>query len=97
MCSGGAWFRLYGRPVEHQYLPRASADTLCQLPIRKRRPLLWFAAIQGVERKQDLASLAPEGCFIAAQAIEREVGQIGQAQKTTGEFNGKIEPRSDRI
>jgi hypothetical protein len=41
--------------------------------------------------------LAPEGCFIAAQAIEREVGQIGQAQKTTGEFNGKIEPRSDRI
>jgi hypothetical protein len=25
--------------------------------------------------------LAPKGCLIADQAIEREVGQIGQAQK----------------
>src|SRR5947209_1316546 len=97
MCSGGAWFRLYGRPVEHQYLPRASADTLCQLPIRKRRPLLWFAAIQGVERKQDLASLAPEGCFIAAEAIKRGVGQIGETQKTTRELNGNIECRFNRF
>jgi len=76
MYSGGAWFRLYGRAVEHQYLPRASADTLCQLPIRKRRPLLWFAAIQGVKRNQDLTGLTPKDRLIAAQAIEREVGQI---------------------
>jgi hypothetical protein len=46
---------------------------------------LWFAAIQGIERKQDLAGLAPKGCLIAAQAIEREVGQIGQTQKATRE------------
>jgi hypothetical protein len=35
---------------------------------------LWFASIQGIEGKQDLADLAPKGCFIAAEAIEREVG-----------------------
>src|SRR5437762_1138310 len=95
MCSGGAWFRLYGRPVEHQ--SRASADTLCQLPIRKRRPLLWFTAIQGVERKQGLAGLAPKGRFIAAEAVEREVGQIGKAQKATGELKGRIDNSCDMI
>jgi hypothetical protein len=35
---------------------------------------LWFAAIQGIKREQDLTGLAPKGCFIAAQAIECEVG-----------------------
>jgi hypothetical protein len=37
---------------------------------------LWFAAIQGIERKQVLTGLASRGCLIAAQAIEREVRQI---------------------
>src|SRR6516164_2767168 len=69
----------------------------CQLPIRKRRPLLWFAAIQGVERNQDLARLAPKGCFIAAEAVEREVGQVGKTQKTSREFNGRADSRSDKI
>ena len=32
----------------------------------KRRPsFLWFAAIQGVECKERLAHLTPQGCFIA--------------------------------
>ena len=44
------------------------------------RPFLWFAAIQGIEREQDLAGLAPQGCFVSAEAIEREVGQIGETQ-----------------
>ena len=58
---------------------------------------LWFAAIQGIKRKQDLTGLAPKGCLIAAQAIECKVGQIGQPQKATGELNGSIERRPDRI
>jgi hypothetical protein len=44
---------------------------------------LWFASIQGIEGKQDPADLAPKGCFIAAEAIEREVGKISKTQKTT--------------
>jgi hypothetical protein len=35
------------------------------------------------QRKQDLTGLAPKGCVIAAQAIEREVGQIGHTQKAS--------------
>jgi hypothetical protein len=40
----------------------------------------WFAAIQGIERIEDLVSLAPKGCFIAAEAIKRK------AQKSTSNF-----------
>ena len=58
---------------------------------------LWFAAIQGIKRKQDLTGLAPKGCLIAAQAIQREVGQIGKTQKATRELNARIERRSDRL
>src|ERR1700751_3035518 len=36
--------------------------------------VLWFAAIQGIKRNQDLADLAPKDCFIAAEAVERVVG-----------------------
>ena len=49
--------------------------------------LLWFASTQGIERKHDPTDLAPQGCFIAAEAIEREVGQIGETQKATGEVS----------
>jgi len=51
-------------------------------------PFLRFAAIQGVERIEDPTSLAPKSHFIAAQAIERKVGQIGKTQKAMGEFDG---------
>ena len=58
---------------------------------------LWFAAVQGVEGKQDLASLAPKDCLIAAEALEREVGQIGKTQKATRDLNGRMDSRSEKI
>ena len=51
-------------------LAAAEAETAPSIP--------WFAAIQGIKRKQDLAGLAPKGCFISAEAVERVVGQIGE-------------------
>ena len=59
--------------------------------------LLWFAAIQRIERTQDLASLAPKRCFITAEAVEREVRQIGETQKAARELNGRIDNKCDRI
>ena len=53
--------------------------------------ILWFAALQSVKGKQDLADLAPEDGFISAEPIEREVGQIGEAQKATREVGGGID------
>jgi len=38
---------------------------------------LWFATIQGIESKQDLAGLAPKDCFIPAQPVERVAWEIG--------------------
>ena len=46
----------------------------------------WFAAIQDIKSKKDLAGLAAEGCFISAEAVERVVGQIGETQKATREL-----------
>ena len=66
---------------DYQFLPSADA---------KMPPLPWFAAIQVVERKQDLGDLAPESCFISAEAIECEVRKIGETQKATGEISGRI-------
>ena len=45
----------------------------------------------GDPRRQEqigLAGLAPKGCFISAEAVEREVGQIGETQKATRELVG---------
>jgi hypothetical protein len=53
--------------------------------------ILWFATIQCVEGKQDLADLAPQDRFIPAEPIEREAGQIGQAQEAAGEVGGGID------
>jgi hypothetical protein len=58
---------------------------------------LWFAAIQGIKRKQDLADLAPKDCFISAEAVERVVGQIGETQKATRELSGGIGGKFDRF
>ena len=49
--------------------------------------LLWFAAIKCLERVKDAASLAPQGRFIAAETIEREIGQVGQSQKAASELD----------
>jgi hypothetical protein len=49
--------------------------------------LLWLAAIQIVERKQNLPGLAPKDSFIATKAVERIVGEIAEAQETTRKLN----------
>ena len=51
-------------------------------------PLLGFAPIQCFERIKDAAGLTPQRCFISAEAIEREVGQIGETQKAARELDG---------
>jgi hypothetical protein len=57
----------------------AGTSTLVALEGRQSAPsFARFSAIQGIERKQDLAPLASKGCFISAEAIEGEVGQIGE-------------------
>ena len=42
---------------------------------------LWFAAVQGIEGEERLADLAPEGCFIAAEAVERAMGRLARRKK----------------
>jgi hypothetical protein len=58
---------------------------------------LWFAPIQGIERKKDLAGSAPTGSFVPAEAIGRVVGQIGEAQKATREVRGTIDGEIDNF
>jgi hypothetical protein len=48
---------------------------------------LGLAAIECFERAKDSTGLAPESRFIAAEAIEREIGQVGQAQKAASELD----------
>ena len=36
--------------------------------------VMWFATIQCIESKQDLAGLAPKDCFISAESVERVAG-----------------------
>ena len=74
----------------------ALAATVVDVDMDTAPSFLRFAAIQGIERKQGLANLAPEGRFISAEAVERVVGQIGEAQKATREFGGRIDGRVDR-
>ena len=52
-----------------QILPTADTVTVPSI--------VWSAAIQGVQCKQDLSGLAPKRCFVPAEAIEGVVGQIG--------------------
>jgi hypothetical protein len=49
--------------------------------------LIWFAAIQIVECKQNLTGLTPKSGFIATEAVEGKIGQIAEPQETTGELN----------
>jgi hypothetical protein len=55
----------------------------------------WFTAIQGIKGKHDLGNLAPEGCFISAETIEREVGQISKTQEAACERNSSAFAASD--
>ena len=59
--------------------------------------VLWFAAIQGIKGKQDLAGLAPKDCFIPAKPVERVVRQIGQTQEAmcqVGRGSNGFRPRA---
>ena len=67
--------------IGRQILPAADTETAPSI--------LWLATIQCIESKQDLAGLAPKGCFIPAKPVERVVGQIGQTQKATCEVGGQ--------
>jgi hypothetical protein len=58
---------------------------------------LWFSAIQSIEGKERLAGLAPQGCFIATETIEREVGQISKTQEAACELDGMVDVRLDRF
>ena len=57
-------------------------DLINKLHFRDNRrttaPLLRFASIKGLERVKDPTGLAPESRFIAAEAIEREIGKVGE-------------------
>jgi hypothetical protein len=79
---------LFSPPIGLRFLLVADAQTAPSF--------LWFAAIQGVECKERLDHLAPQGCFIAAETIEREIGQISQTQKAARNVDGWITPRGDR-
>src|SRR5580692_9535074 len=75
--------------VGRQSLPAAETETAASI--------LWFAAIQGIKPKQDLADLAPKGRLISAEALERVVGQIRETQKATRELSGGIDAKFDRF
>jgi hypothetical protein len=51
------------------------------------RSLVWFTTLKGFKRLKDVTGLAPKGRLITAQAIEREIGQIGQARIAAGELH----------
>ena len=49
-----------------------------------------FAAVETLQRKQDLARLAPKGRLIAAQPVKGTGRQVGQADKGACEIVGRI-------
>jgi hypothetical protein len=76
-CIGGAESRelpCEGR-VTLRVVPKLFQPEAARAP---GTSLLRLAAIQSVERKQDLADLAPQGDFITAEAVQGIVGQIGE-------------------
>ena len=75
---------------ESQHSARPWAESLPTANTETAPSFLWFATIQCIESKQDLAGLAPKGCFIPAKPVERVAWQIGQTQKTTRKVGGGI-------
>jgi hypothetical protein len=57
--------------IGRQFLPAAEMELAPSF--------LWLTTVQCIEREQDLACLTPQGCFIAAEAVERAAGQMGEA------------------
>ena len=54
-----------------------------------------FTAIQGIKSKKDLPGLAPKGCLISAEAVDRVIGHIGESQKAKREFAAGMHSRFD--
>ena len=54
MLSKSTFVRIVGA----QFLTSAGKETVSPIP--------WFAAAQNIKCKQNLAGLAPKGCFISA-------------------------------
>jgi hypothetical protein len=52
--------------------------------------LLWFTPIQCIEREENPTGLTPKCGFVSAEAIESEIGEIGQTQKASGELDGFV-------
>ena len=82
--TGGSGASTVVASVGRQVLPAMDTETAASF--------LWFAAIQCIESKQDLAGLAPKDCFIPAKPVERVAGQIGQTQKATCERRWRDQP-----
>jgi hypothetical protein len=61
--------------VDREYPPAADTESAPSTP--------WFAAIQSIKSKEDLSGLAPKGCFISAESVERIVGEIRETQEAT--------------
>jgi len=76
------------RIVDREFLSAAYTEAAPSLPR--------FAAVQGIKSKKDLPGLAPKGCFISAEAVDRVVGHIGKSQKAKREFAGGMHSRLDR-
>jgi hypothetical protein len=76
------------RIVDREFLSAAYAEAAPSIPR--------FTAIQGIQGKKDLPGLAPKGCFISAEAVDRVVGHIGKSQKAKREFAGGMHSRLDR-
>jgi hypothetical protein len=60
--------------LELAFLGHVDPQVLSAADMEAAPSIVVFAPIQGVQCKQDLAGLAPKGCFIPAEAIECVVG-----------------------
>jgi hypothetical protein len=54
--------------------------------------LMRLAAIQIVERKQNLPGLTSKSGFIATEAVKGIIGQIAEPQETTCELDNQEQP-----
>jgi hypothetical protein len=55
--------------VDREFLSAAYTEAAPSIPR--------FAPIQGIKSKKDLPGLAPKGCLISAEAVNRVIGHIG--------------------
>jgi hypothetical protein len=56
----------------------------------------WLAAVETLQRKQNLTRLAPKGRLIAAQPVEGIGRQVGQANKGACEVVRSVSKLPDR-